>query len=98
MLTPIDIKRLRHAVQFRQQPIEGEAVTITLMGGPLDGIGVAVGSHQAGHPMIGWATVTDAGCVLAEYEGDPAEATRSFRRYFAPGGNMKPGAAHQHRR
>jgi len=47
-------------------------------------------AHSAGYPFIGWATVTRTGCVVAEYQGDPAETTRTFTRYVRSGGAMVP--------
>jgi hypothetical protein len=65
--------------------------------GPLDVLLVDVDAHSAGHPIIGWATITRTGCVAAEYRGEPGSTARRVAGYQRPEGRMVPWWAERQR-
>ncbi len=65
MNTAEQLRAAAHRSQSRR--IDGRRVPVTFAGGPLDGQTIAVAEADARNELIGFATVTDTGCVQAVY-------------------------------
>ena len=69
LLTADQIARLRHTVQYRQwRGSQVRKKPAQLVGGPLDGLRVAVAAYLGEGAMIGWCQVTDTGPVQVLYQ------------------------------